>query len=559
MSESEKFLKDAQLKKLMKTVYDEVKLFADSKSEALKKLAQIGIALSAEKNTKKLLEMIVTCARDFTNADAGTLYTVDENRNVLNFEIIQNDTLGTKLGGLSGGEIKLTPVPLEIDGQPNHSNVSSYTALTGETINIPDVYEAKDFDFTGPRKYDEQTGYRSCSMIVIPLKNHANEIIGVLQLLNAKDSKSNKVIAFSEEYMELVSALASQAAVALENNQLIEDLQNLFDAFIQGIATAIDEKSPYTGGHIRRVTELTMNIANEVNKASEGPFAGIKFTEDEIEELRIATWLHDVGKITTPEFIIDKATKLETIFDRSKLIEARFELIKQIAENNYLKEKIKLVESKKDNKKELNWIYEKFCEDIENLDAEKEFIVQCNVPGEFNEEEEFNLLQNIGEKRFYLNDTEQKYLNDNELYNLSIRRGSLTKEEREKIEYHVSMSIKILEKLHFPKKLSRVSEYAGGHHEMLDGSGYPKGLSAEQLPLQARIMALADIFESLTAKDRPYKKPLKLSETIKILTQMRKENKIDPDLFDLFINSNILENYTKKELDPEQLDVDIKL
>jgi HD-GYP domain-containing protein (c-di-GMP phosphodiesterase class II) len=559
MSEPEKFLKDEQLKKLMRTVYDEVKLFADSKSEGLKKLAKIGIALSAEKNTKKLLEMIVTCARDFTNADAGTLYTVDETNKRLNFEIIQNDSLGTKLGGVSGGEIELPPVPLEIEGQPNYSNVSSYVALSGKTINIADVYEAKDFDFTGPRKYDEQTGYRSRSMLVIPLKNHANEIIGVLQLLNAKDLKSNEVIAFSEEYMELISALASQAAVALENNQLIEDLRNLFDSFIQGIATAIDEKSPYTGGHIRRVTELTMKIANEINSTLEGSFANKKFTNDELEELRIATWLHDVGKITTPEFIIDKATKLETIFDRGKLIETRFELIKQSVETNYLKEKIKLIESKKENKEELNRIYEKFCQDIENIEAEKEFITQCNIPGEFREEEEFDLLQKIGHKSYLLNGTEEKYLSDDELYNLSIRKGSLTKEEREKIKDHVLMSIKILEKLPFPKKLSRVSEFAGGHHELLDGSGYPKGLTAEQLPLQARIMALADIFESLTAKDRPYKKPLKLSETIKILTQMRKENKIDPDLFELFINSNILKDYTKKELNPEQLDVDIKV
>lgn len=557
MDESKAHLHNEQLKKLLKTVYDEVQSFAALQTNSLRRLSQIGIALSAEKNINKLLEMIVDGAREFTHADAGTLYIVDEENKVLNFEIIQNDTLNIRSGGAKGGKVELPPVPLEVDGQPNRYNVSSFCAITGEIVNIPDVYEAKDFDFTGPRKYDKQTGYRSQSMLVIPLKNHENDIIGVLQLLNAKGSQTNEVIPFAEEYTDLISSLASQAAIALENAQLIEGLKKLFDSFIQGIAAAIDEKSPYTGGHIRRVTELTMMIANKINETKEGKFAEVNFSADEMEELRIAAWLHDVGKITTPEYVADKATKLETIFDRINLINTRFDLIIAEAENEFLHQKIKLLEKKKFDKKEMEQLEEQYRAKIKDIQAEREFVAKCNSPGEYVSDDKIKLLGMIAEKTFQFNGREGNYITDNELKNLEIRKGTLTEEERKVIQNHVLMSIKILGKLPFPKKLQHVPEYAGGHHEMLDGSGYPYGLTADKLPLQARIMAIADIFEALTAKDRPYKKPMKLSQTIEILNSLRQNNKIDPDIYDLFISSNLYKEYAKKELNPEQIDIDL--
>ena len=557
MEDSKSYFHDERLKKLLKTVYDEVQSFAGSQTNSLKRLSKIGIALSAEKDINTLLEMIVDLARDFTDADAGTLYIVDHDKKILNFVIIQNDSLNIRIGGTSNDKVSLPPVPLETDGKPNYSNVSSYCALTGELVNIPDVYEAEEFDFTGPRKYDEQTGYRSQSMLVIPLKNHENDIIGVLQLLNATDPKTKEVIPFSAEYTDLVSSLASQAAVALENAQLILDLKRLLDSFIQGIATAIDEKSPYTGGHIRRVTELTMMIANKINETKKGKFADVTFSEDELEELRIATWLHDVGKITTPEYVADKATKLETIFDRISLINTRFDLIIAETENEFLKKKLKLLGKGKTKKEDLQKLEEKFKEDIKSLQAEKSFIEKCNTPGEFMSDDKLQLLDIIGKKTFQNDSKEHHYVSEEELKNLQIRKGTLTDEERKIIENHVVMSIKILEKLPFPKKLAHVPEYAGGHHEMIDGSGYPKGLKGDQLPLQARIMAIADIFEALTAKDRPYKKPMKLSQTSKILSSLRQDNKIDPDIYDLFINSNLYKEYAKKELSKEQIDFDI--
>lgn len=557
MDESKSYFHNDKLKKLLKTVYDEVQSLAGLQTNSLKRLSEIGIALSAEKNINRLLEMIVDGARDFTNADAGTLYIVDAENKILNFAIIQNDTLEIRIGGESGGKIDLPPVPLEISGEPNYTNISSFCAVTGEIVNIPDVYQAEEFDFTGPRKYDEQTGYRSQSMLVIPLKNHENDIIGVLQLLNAKDSGTNKIIPFSSEYTDLVSSLASQAAVALENAQLIENLRRLFDSFIQGIAAAIDEKSPYTGGHIRRVTELTMMIARKVNEAKDGKFAKVSFSEDELEELQIAAWLHDVGKITTPEHIADKATKLETIFDRINLLQTRFDFIMQETENEYLKKKLKLLENGNTDQAALQRLEEKYTEEIKSLQAEKNFIEKCNTPGETMSDEKAQLLDIIAKKTFLENGNKSRFISEEELKNLQIRRGTLTLEERKIIENHVLMSIKILQNLPFPKKLSHVPEYAGGHHEMMDGSGYPYGLKGDQLSLQARIMAIADIFEALTAKDRPYKKPMKLSEAIKILSSLRQNKKIDPDVYDLFISSNLYKEYAEKELNKDQIDMEL--
>ena len=521
----------------------------------IKQLAEIGLALSAEKNISKLLEMIVDEARDLSNADAGTLYIVDDDKMHLCFEIMQNDTMKTRMGGTSGIEITLPKVPLYINGQPNHSNVSSYTALTGEIVNIPDVYEAEGFDFTGPKKYDLTTGYRSKSMLVIPMKNHENEIIGVLQLLNAKDIKTGELVSFFTEYVNLVASLASQAAVALTNTQLIQDLKNLFYSFIKSIATAIDEKSPYTGGHIKRVVFLTMMLAEEINKAADGPFKDIYFNEDEMEELRLAAWMHDVGKITTPEYVVDKSTKLQTISDRISLIETRFYLIAKLIENKYLNQKIKVLKKGENIKTEIQRIDQKLGDETGLLYNELDFIKTCNNPGESMDDDKITRIKEIAEKIYLLDNKKHYYLTEDEVKNLCIRKGSLTKEERKIIENHATMTLKMLKQLPFPRKLANVPEYAAAHHEKLDGSGYPRGLTEKEMPFQSRIMAVADIFEALTAKDRPYRKPMKLSQALKIMGFMKKDKHIDPDIYDLFINNHLFYDYAKKEMIPEQVDV----
>jgi len=460
----------------------------------------------------------------------------------------------TRMGGKSGNDSSLPRVPLYKDGKPNHSNVSSYTALTGETVNIPDVYKAEGFDFTGPRKYDESTGYRSKSMLVIPLKNHENDIIGVLQLLNAQDPETREVVAFSPEHVDLISSLASQAAVALTKTQLIHDLQDLFYAFIKSIATAIDEKSPYTGGHIRRVVDLVMMVVEKINETEEGHFKDVCFSEDEIEEMRMAAWMHDVGKITTPEYVVDKSTKLQTIFDRVQNIETRFQLISELIVNRYLQLKNELLRKKPDDMSELDRLDKELESKIERLDEELKFVKSCNDSGEFMSEEKIDRIHKIAGKIYTINEADHPYLTEEEVKNLCIREGTLTEEERRIVEHHVTMTAKILNQLSFPRKLANVPLYAAGHHEKLDGSGYPGGLSKEDLPLQAKVMAVVDIFEALTATDRPYRKPLKLSEAVKIMGFMKQDNHIDPDIYDLFIGSRLYYAYAKKEMGPKQID-----
>ena len=522
--------------------------------QQIKELTRIGIALSLEKNIQKLLEMIVDEARELTGADAGTLYILNREKQCLGFEIMQNISMGTRMGGTSGIEIDLPDVPLYVGGRPNHSNVSSHVALTGKIVNISDVYEAEGFDFTGPRNYDASTGYRSKSMLVIPLQNHESDIIGVLQLLNAQHPSTGRIIPFSPADTDLVASLASQAAVALTNTQLIQNLQDLFYAFIKSIATAIDEKSPYTGGHINRVVDLTMMIAQTINTVDEGPFKQVCFTEDEMEELRLAAWMHDVGKITTPEYIVDKSHKLQTIFDRIQLIETRFNLIAQLIENNVLQQKRELERTHQDTPSRLETLDNIRQKRLDRLAADLAFIKECNSPDEFMSDDKIQRLNEIGAQTFTVGHRTFSYLTADEIKNLSIRKGSLNTEERAIVENHAMVTLKILNQLPFPRKLARIPAYAAGHHEKLDGSGYPLRLKLEQLPLQTRIMAIADIFEALTAKDRPYKKPMKLSQAMEILSALKEERHIDPDIYDLFIKYGIFQTYARREMNPDQID-----
>ena len=521
----------------------------------LKEITQIGAALSVEKNIHKLLEMIVDEAKSLTNADAGTLYILDKEKKVLQFQILKNDTMKIRLGGTSGAEINLPSVPLfDAQGKPNHANVSSYAALTGEIINIPDVYDAEGFDFSGPRDYDKSTGYRSKSMLVLAMQNHENETIGVLQLLNAKDLENGEVVSFSPDYIELVVSLASQGAVALTNTQLIQNLTDLFYAFIKSIATAIDEKSPFTGGHISRMVDLTMMIAKAINETDKAPFQGTCFSTDEMEELRLAAWMHDVGKITTPEVIVDKATKLQSFCDRIAFIKTRFDLMAAVIENDCLKHKLKLSAQGELDPEVNSRLDHEMHQQITGLKKDFNFLRTINQASEFMDDDKLARLREIAQQTFHMHDRHHPCLTEDEVTNLSIRKGTLTEKERKIIENHVEVTYKMLKELPFPKKLSMVAEYAAGHHEKLDGSGYFRHLSKDDLPLQSRIMAVADIFEALTAKDRPYKKPMKLSQALNILSLFKKDGHIDPDIHDLVVNSELLMAYAKTFMNPDQID-----
>jgi HD-GYP domain-containing protein (c-di-GMP phosphodiesterase class II) len=519
----------------------------------LERLNAIGVALSAERDNNRLLEMILLGAKEITNADGGTLYTVTDDKQ-LKFEIMSNKTLKIAMGGTTGKEIPFLPLPLYLeDGRPNLTTVAAYATLNDITVNIQNAYEAKDFDFTGARKFDEKTGYHSQSFLTIPMKNHEAEIIGVLQLINAIDPDTQKIIPFSVANQSLVESLASQAAVAMTNQNLIEGLKGLFEAFIELMAEAIDQKSPYTGGHCRRVPELTMMLGQAAIDTKTGPLKDFTLNEKEFYELKIAGWLHDCGKVTTPESVMDKATKLSAIFDRMDLIDQRFELLKTQAECNMLKNQvIALQQGKLENSAEFKSEYDSF---VRQCDEDRDFLRKSNFGGEFMTPEDQQRVRDIAAISFLHSDGQAgPFLSENEVYNLNIDRGTLTREEREIINNHIVVTINMLESLPYPNGLKRVPEYAGGHHERMDGRGYPKGLMGSQMSVPARVMGIADIFEALTSKDRPYKKAKTLTESLNILGKMKVDHHIDPDLFDVFVREKIYLKYAHQFLEPEQID-----
>ena len=513
----------------------------------LKKLNTIGIALSAEKDGNRLLEMILMRAKEITNADGGTLYVRDQQGN-LRFEIMHTDSLDMHMGGTSGEAITFYPVKLHTkDGSPNVHNVAAYAVLQNETINIADAYADSEFDFSGTHQFDQKVGYRSQSFLTVPMTNHANEIIGVLQLINAKHPETNEVQAFSQLDQQLVESLASQAAVTITNQNLIKAQKNLFDSFIQLIANAIDEKSPYTAGHCRRVPVLADMIAEAVCNINYGPYKDFCMDEAARYELTVAGWLHDCGKITTPEAVVDKGTKLETIFDRIEVVDTRFEVLKRDVEIAVLKEKLKQLDDDGD-------VSAAIAAKLKQLDDDKAFIHNCNIGGEAMADEQQRQVKEIAQYKWRQDGKEKDLLSPEEIYNLNIPRGTLNPEEREIINNHIVVTIKMLQSLPFPKHLQNVTEYAGGHHEKVDGTGYPAGLTRQQMSIPARMLCIADIFEALTAGDRPYKKAMPITTALSILGRMKLENHIDPDLFDVFMWGKVYQKYAKAYLDAKQLE-----
>jgi HD-GYP domain-containing protein (c-di-GMP phosphodiesterase class II) len=386
------------------------------------------------------------------------------------------------------------------------------------------------------------------------MKNHENEVIGVLQLINATDAKNGKVIPFSYADQRLVESLASQASIALTNRLLVLQLEHLFESFISLINVAIDEKSPYTGGHCERVPALTMMLAEAVSEINTGPLADFKMSDQDRYELKIAGLLHDCGKVTTPVHIVDKATKLQTIFDRIHLIDTRFEVLKRDAEIEALKRKLTI--------NSLNDVVAEKTIDIElaqqlvKLDEDRTFLHNANIGVESMPLEDQLRVGNIA-TTYQWRDTKgatSNFLDAEEIENLAIRSGTLTTAERDIINYHIVATIKMLEQLPWPHHLQNVPEYAGGHHERMDGKGYPKGLTRDQMSVQARVMGIADIFEALTARDRPYKHGMKLSQAVSILAKFARNGHIDPDLFEVFIRERVYLRYAETFLEPGQVD-----
>ncbi len=516
-------------------------------------LNKIGMALSAEHDRNVLLELILTELKTLTTADAGTLYLKSADEQFLEFNVVQTDSLGVKMGG-THEPIEWEPLRLySEDGSENREMVAVLCAIEGKVVAIDDVHTTNAWDFTGTKMFDASTGYRSKSMLVIPMRNHEAEIIGVCQLINRIDPRSGEIVSFTQADRDIALSVASQAAVALTNTQLINDLKKLLRSFIQSIATAIDEKSPHTGGHIRKVAKITGLMSEAINASDEGVFKDIYYDAHELEELHIAALMHDVGKITTPEYVINKTTKLETIYDRIEIVKMRFELLKRERELAFYKEK-EALGGKEDAVLEKRKA--EFLRDVQMLDEEMAFLESINIGGEVMHEDDIARVHEIAKREWCAGGKKEPLLSRDELENITIAKGTLNSAEREIINDHARVSHEMLRQLPFPKKLRRVPEIAGGHHERLDGTGYPLGLSAKELSLEARILAFADIFEALTASDRPYKETMPMSMVKRIMESMAEQNALDKEVVRFFYDKELHIRFGQEEMRPEQLDFD---
>ena len=563
--------------------------------DKLEHLINIGLELGRERDRLALLRGLMFGGKALTNSDGGTLYLLTEQK-TLTFAMRTRDD-----------ELPSFEIPLyqPDTGEPNDSYVATYVALHNKVVVIDDIYTETRFDVSGTRKFDAQTGHRTVSMLTLPLSPRDGEVIGVIQFMNAQDPHTGEIIPFSPEMVRFVTALAAQAAVALDNYQLVEAQQNLMESLIKLIAGSVDAKSPYTGGHCERVPELAIMLAEEAERQEAGPFADFHWANDDARrEFRVGAWLHDCGKVTTAEYVVDKATKLETIYDRIHEVRTRFEVLLRDA-------RIACLQDRLDGKDETQARATLAAREAQ-LQDDFHFIAQTNLGGEFMAPERVARLGRIAQEKWLrhfddrigisraaqrrlldvpeaplpaveclLSDKPEHVIprgveksqdprygfkipvpenlyNLGEIYNLSISRGTLTTEERYKVNEHIVQTVMMLDALPFPKNMRRVPEYAGTHHETLTGSGYPRKLGAEQLSIPSRIMALADIFEALTASDRPYKDTKTLSESVRILASFKRDRHIDPDLFDLFLTSGVYKKYAARFLKPEQIDdVDI--
>ena len=508
----------------------------DSVQEKIKKLTKIGAALSAEEKLDTLLEMIVSEAKALTHSDGGTLYLVDGDK--LRFKVAQTDSLGIKMGGTSD-PIKWLPLPLYLeDGTPNKKMVAATCVLEDRLINIPDVYQSSDFSFEGAKKFDESTGYLTKSMLVIPLRDHERQIIGVLQLLNKQDSSGQNVVSFGSDDEDICLSLASQAAIAINNTSLIQGLETLLEAFLRSIIFAIGKKSPYTAGHIERMVKLSMMIAESIHEDN-GIYKEKTFSLKELRQINFAALMHDIGKLATPEQVVDKSTKLEALFDRLALIESRFEVIKKALHVAFLEGKI--TQEERGGKEAL-------------LEEYLAIIRKSNMGAEFMNDDNVALIQRMLQNPYVIDGVSYLLLNENEAYNLCIQRGTLTKEERDIINLHAQISIDILSNLPFPKKYKEIPQISGNHHEKINGKGYPQGLKGDEISFEARILAIADIFEALTASDRPYKKGNPLSSAMKILYFMAKDDELDRKMVRFFYESGLYMEYAQALLPESSID-----
>nr|WP_315227409.1 HD domain-containing phosphohydrolase [uncultured Albidiferax sp.] len=522
----------------------------------LDQLNSIGAALSKERDLNSLLEGILIAAKNITQADGGTLYRMTEDGSALRFEIMRTNSLNLFLGGTTGKAIDFAPLQLiNAEGAFNDTMVATFAAIHDRTVNIADAYAEAGFDFSGTKAFDARTGYRSQSFLTVPMKNFDGEVIGVLQLINALEPGLGRVVTFSEADQRLVESLASQAAIALSNRQRVAHMERLFESFVQLVNTAIDERSPYARDRFNRVPALTLMLASAVDATTDGPYAGVQMTERDRYELKIAGMLHDCGKIATPVHVADKATKLQTLFDRIELISTRFEVLKRDAEIATLRQQLAL-RTCTDPAAEAA-VGQRLEEALAHIDADRAFLREVNRAQSVMTDAQLRKVRDIGTRRHWRNadGVQVPFLSGDELDNLTILRGTLTAQEHEIVNHHVAVTNAMLGKVQWPKHLKNVPEYVVAGRERPQGTGLSQELQRQQVPLQSRMLALADVFEALTSTGRPYRPRMKLSKALEVMVRFAKSGYVDADLFDVFMRQGVYRQFAERFLSPEQMDL----
>ncbi len=514
---------------------------AAARSRETYELARIGAALGTERDLKTLLDLILTQARQITQSDAASLYlavTPEPGAQRLRFRLAQNH---------SKPDVPFVEFTVPVD----RTSLAGYTAVTGEPLNIPDAYFLPpDAEYTINKSFDQRVGYRTKSVLVVPMKDHKDQLIGVLQLINRKrrfdavlaspEDVDREVVAYSKRTEDLATSLATQAAVAIENSQLYENIERLFEGFVQAAVTAIEQRDPTTEGHSKRVAGYTVGLAEVVDRLGDGPYRAVKFTREQLREIRYAGLLHDFGKVGVSEQVLVKAKKLYPT--DLALIRQRCGFMRRTAERDYWRRRAEFLQRGGDG-------YEGFVaqldeahrRELEQLDAFLAIVLRSNEPtvvpqGTFEE-----LVEMARRTYEDVEGNTQPLLTSDEVRYLTIRKGSLDEQERLEIESHVNHTYDFLKQIPWTRELEQVPLIAYGHHEKLNGRGYPRRISADQIPVQTRMMTISDIYDALTAQDRPYKPAVRPERALDIMSEEVGSGQLDRDLFNLFIEAKVFE------------------
>lgn len=530
---------NAALKEQVKQLEQE----ARSQHRQFEELNRIGIALSAERDIKKLQDFILTTMRQLTNADGASLWLKREGEDgkpKLFFASVQNYSL-------DADTYRAFELPVD------ENTVVGYTVTVGTSQIYEDAYNPAPGKPAGGGAFDKQYGYRTKSMMCVPMRSHTNEVVGAIQLINAKrridirltpDNVEEEVVSFPPRDLEMIESIASQAAVALDNKALLDSIQALFDGFVQASITAIEQRDPTTAGHSNRVEALTSGIARVVSDLKTGKYRVVHFTEDQLKELRYACLLHDFGKVGVREHILVKAKKL--VPGQLEVIQARFEYVERSIQYKFALEKLELMKSGKGDAAALAEVDARLDREMANLTQWLQGIVSANEPSVL-PEDKASMLEFLSKQTYVdLSGEPHPLLDQQEFRFLSIKKGTLDEEERLEMEAHVTHSFHFLTKIPWTPAMKFIPEIAYGHHEKLDGSGYPRKLTAEQIPLQAKMMTISDIYDALTAQDRPYKRAVPVDRALDILNAEAKEGKLDTDLLEIFIANKVYEKVSPR-------------